>query len=147
MRLIIGGSSRCWPSIDEIDAAIAKHVTGDDPARHGVTVVMSGNTSAADLAGEAWALERGVEIERYPILKADFTRWGKYHAPRQRNRAMAMRADQALLFWDGSSEKTADMAARMVVRGKPVCIEPYKPADALEIAKRTRALRARLAPR
>lgn len=124
--VIIAGSRTVWPTVDEIDSAIAKL----DPS--GLlwvpadwTEIVCGMAPGADLAGKAWAEARGKAVHREPITTADIDVHGKYVGPRMRNRRMGERADAAILFWDGVSGGTADMAIRMLARHKPVEVIPW----------------------
>lgn len=120
MRLIIAGSRTVAPAPAAIDAAFDDFlfVLGD------VSEVISGGARGADAAGEAWAAARGIAVRRDPVSEMDYERFGKYLAPKMRNRRMAERADAALVFWDGTSGGSADMVTRMVARGKPVRVIP-----------------------
>jgi hypothetical protein len=121
VKLCIFGSRNLLPSIEEIDDEVAhidtRYLDEAGQVRHGrVTQVVSGCASGADLAGERWAKERGVWIERFP---ADWNKHGKGAGP-IRNRAMAVYADVGLAFWNGSSSGTANMVCTMVELNKPV---------------------------
>ncbi len=122
--VIIAGSRTVSPTVEEIDAAIAKL----DPTIWIVrawTEVVCGMAPGGDLAGKAWAEARGKEVRRVPITTALVDKYGKYLAPKMRNRAMADFADAALIFWDGTSSGSADMCARMNARNKPVAVIPW----------------------
>jgi Protein of unknown function (DUF2493). len=54
----------------------------------GITEVVEGEAPGADLAGKAWALERGLPVKPFP---AD---WEKYKQPGRKNPAGAIRNEQ-----------------------------------------------------
>ncbi len=126
--IIIAGSRTVSPTVEEIDAAIAKLDPGgllwvpDEWDE-----IVCGMASGADLAGKAWAEARGKSVHKEPITTDDIQRLGKYLGPRMRNRRMSERADGAILFWDGKSGGTADMAIRMLARHKPCEVVPWAP--------------------
>lgn len=129
MKLIIAGSRTVFPSLEEIDAAVAGacKALGITPAD--ITLVIEGEADGADAAGKAWALARGYTLHKEPITPEDWKKHGRYLAPKMRNRRMAQRGDFAVVFWDGTSGGSADMVARMVVRGKRVFVAPCKPLE------------------
>lgn len=118
MKLIIAGSRNVSPTIKEIDWAIGYYFSASP-----LTEVVSGTAGGADQAGERWARERGYPIKRFP---ADWGEFGKF-AGKKRNGEMAWYADAALVFWDGSSNGSADMVTRMVERGKRVAVVLVEP--------------------
>lgn len=126
--VIIAGSRTVSPTVEEIDAAIAKHdPTGLLWHPDEWTEVVCGMAKGADLAGKAWAEAKGMDVRRVPITPALIARWGKWLAPKMRNREMAEVSDGAVLFWDAKSSGTADMAIRMVARQKPCLVIPWAP--------------------
>ena len=131
-RVIIAGSRTVFPSVQQIDDAIGKlglTQQGDpewDPMRW--IEVISGRAPGADRAGEAWAKAKDKSLHFEPITKELIQQYGKYLAPKMRNRRMAERGDRAIVFWDGTSSGTADMVCRMVARGKPVAVIPWPKA-------------------
>lgn len=126
--VIIAGSRTVAPTVEEIDAAISRLDPGgllwvSDEWEE----IVCGMASGADLAGKAWAEARGKSVHKEPITTEDIQRFGKYLGPRMRNRRMSERADGAILFWDGKSGGTADMAIRMLARHKPCEVIPWAP--------------------
>lgn len=124
MKLIIAGSRTVNPSDAEIDAAF-------DPsgllfAKADVTAVVCGMAKGCDLAGARWAKANGIAVIEMPVTEEEYATYGKYIAPKRRNRRMAEEGDIALIFWDGLSGGSADMTTRMVARGKPVRVIPTK---------------------
>jgi len=126
--VIIAGSRTVSPTPAEIDNALREL----DPC--GLlwwpdewTEVICGMAKGADYAGRAWALARGKTVHEEPVTAEQWARYGRYMAPKLRNRAMAERADGAVLFWDGLSGGTADMCIRMVARDKPCAVIPWAP--------------------
>lgn len=126
--MIIAGSRTVSPTVEEITRAIADLDPGGLLwAPEEWTEVVCGCARGADRAGEAWAIARGLRVHHEPITAALDAKHGKYLAPKMRNRLMAERADAALIFWDGTSGGSADMACRMVTRDKPVRVVPWRP--------------------
>lgn len=82
-------------------------------------VIISGCASGADALGERYALENGLNIERY---RADWQKYGKSAGPR-RNLQMAEACDFAICFWDGKSRGTRSMIEYARQCGKPVKIK------------------------
>jgi SLOG family YspA-like protein len=124
MNLVIFGSRSVAPTVADVQHAI---VTKLDYAR--ISLVISGTAPGGDLAGEAWAAHHGVPVRRMP---ANWSEFGKV-AGKMRNGEMAAIADAGLGFWDGMSNGTADMAARLLARGKRCVIvecEPVKKQSA-----------------
>jgi hypothetical protein len=122
ISLIIAGSRTVRPTLDEIDASF------DDIlfVRDDVVEVICGGAKGADAAGREWALRRKIPIVNDPVTDQDFKAFGKYIAPRMRNRRMAERGTHLLAFWDGISGGTSDMVCRMVAREKPVRVVPMR---------------------
>ncbi len=85
-------------------------------------VIVSGGCVGADLMGEAYAKERGHNIERYPA------QWGKYgkKAGLLRNAEMANNADALIAFWNGESRGTRHMIETAREKGLAVRIHRYK---------------------
>jgi len=68
-------------------------------------IVISGTARGADRLGEAYAKERGFQLQQFP---ADWDRDGKA-AGIIRNARMADNADALIAFWDGNSRGTRNM--------------------------------------
>lgn len=122
--LIIAGSRTVSPTIEEITRAVSDL---NFRGLHELQEIVCGCARGADKAGEAWAIAGGLSVHHEPITAELVAKHGKYLAPKMRNRLMAERADAALIFWDGTSGGSADMACRMVARGKPVQVIPWRP--------------------
>lgn len=118
MKLVIFGSRTVSPSTADVQRAIINRL---EYAR--ISLVISGTAGGADLAGEAWAAAHGVPVQRMP---ANWREFGRV-AGKMRNGEMALVADAGLGFWDGMSNGTADMAARLLARGKRCVIVEYEP--------------------
>lgn len=134
MKLIIAGSRTVSPTIADIDREmvtvlhrIGLTLCADRDYKDAVTEVISGDANGADMAGAEWAKARGIPVHLDPVTPRDYAEHGKYLGPRRRNRRMAERGDALLAFWDGVSGGTADMVTRMLARGKPAFVVPYKP--------------------
>lgn len=124
--VIIAGSRSVSPAVLDIDEAIRLLDPGGllwVPSEW--TEVVCGGARGADSAGEDWAKHHGISVAYDLVLPADYHQHGKL-APKIRNRRMAERADAALIFWDGMSGGSADMCCRMVARGKPVAVIPWR---------------------
>jgi len=95
VRTIISGSRGL--GILEVESAISK-------APFMITVVLSGTARGVDQAGERWALQHSIPVERYP---ADWStgRGAGY----RRNELMAEKAEALIAVWDGSSRGTKHM--------------------------------------
>ncbi len=131
-RVVIAGSRTVSPSVEEIDDAIGKlpldfggtpiYLPGD------WTEVICGCAPGGDRAGQRWAEAKQIPVHHEPITEALVKQYGKWLAPKMRNRLMAERGDAAIVFWDGTSSGSADMACRMLARGKAVEVIPWKKA-------------------
>lgn len=124
--VIIAGSRAVSPTVSDIDAAIELLDPSGllwVPAEW--TEIVCGGAKGADSAGEDWAKHHGIAVAYDLVLPGDYQQHGKL-APKVRNRRMAERADAALIFWDGMSGGSADMCCRMVARGKPVVVIPWR---------------------
>ena len=120
MKLVIAGSRTVSPTPFDITRALAEWL--DIKPEH-VTEVISGTAPGGDRAGEAWAAHYNIPIRRMP---ANWDEFGKI-AGKMRNGEMSFVADAALVLWDGISNGSADMVARMVARGKRVAVELCEP--------------------
>lgn len=135
IRLIIAGSRGCNPTDEMITAEVIRlpldwgtDVDGERIALipEKIGEVVCGTAKGADIAGQRWAIALGIPVHYEPITDQDVRRWGKWAAPKMRNRRMAERGDMAICWWDGLSSGTPDMAIRMVIRGKHVQAVPCK---------------------
>ena len=81
-------------------------------------IIISGCASGADLLGERYAEENGLNVEKYP---ADWKKYGRSAGPR-RNRQMAEICDFAICFWDRKSKGTKSMIDYAKRFNKPVKI-------------------------
>lgn len=82
-------------------------------------IIMSGCATGADAIGERYALEKEVEIEKYP---ADWKKYGRRAGP-LRNKQMAELCDIAICLWDEKSKGTKSMIGYAKKLGKPVYIK------------------------
>ncbi len=131
-KLIIAGSRSLHPTDEQIDAQVLLlPIWGEIPpeiSRVGevISLVVSGRSpgGGVDACGERWAKARGLPVHPEPILESDVRRYGKYLAPKVRNSRMADVGDIALVFWDGLSSGTPDLAIRMNLRRKVVEVAP-----------------------
>lgn len=84
-------------------------------------VIISGTAKGADSLGEKYALEKGLETERYP---ADWNSHGK-SAGYIRNKQMSEVADAVICFWDGKSRGTKHMIDIAISKEIPLKIVRY----------------------
>lgn len=68
-------------------------------------VIISGGARGADHCGEAYAVERGLQLE---VMPADWDKYGR-SAGHIRNREMAKVATHCVVFWDGQSSGSRNM--------------------------------------
>lgn len=84
--------------------------------------IVSGTASGADKLGERYAQEHNLAIKRFP---ADWEKYGKA-AGHIRNRQMAKYADACVVFWDGQSKGSANMAKVARELKLPLVVVNYK---------------------
>ena len=110
MKIVIAGS-RSITDYDVIKKTL-KNGIGT------ITEVVSGAANGADRLGERWAEENNVPLKKFP---ADWNKYKKAAGP-IRNKQMAEYADAAVIFWDGKSRGSVNMAEQMKKLGKPYYI-------------------------
>jgi hypothetical protein len=81
-----------------------------------ITTVISGAAIGVDSLGEEWAKRNNVPIEQF---KPDYTKYGRYYAPLQRNYEMAKFCDSAIVIWNGTSTGTKYMLDKLFEHQKP----------------------------
>ena len=124
VKLIIAGSRTVWPTIAEIDRAVSRLLdVSPQHFQQAIDEVISGTADGGDKAGEAWARHHHLNVRRMP---ANWREFGKI-AGKMRNGEMSLVGDAACVFWDGVSNGSTDMVARMVERGKPVAVVMCEP--------------------
>lgn len=79
-----------------------------------ITELVSGGAKGVDLLGEAYALEKDIQV--IPFW-ADWRKHGKAAGP-IRNKEMAEYADCAIVIWDGESAGARNMIENMRSLGK-----------------------------
>ena len=84
-------------------------------------VVISGGARGADSLGEGYARMRGLGLVRMP---AEWERHGR-QAGYLRNKAMALRAQALIAFWDGRSTGTRHMIQLATSMGLAVRVVRY----------------------
>lgn len=133
MKLIIAGSRTLSPTIEQVDREVRimiANILGDEEViEREISEVICGDAPGSDHCGNLWARSHEIPVHHDPITAADVARYGKWVAPKIRNARMADRGTAALIFWDGTSSGSTDMAMRMLTRGKlvrPVCMVPAK---------------------
>ena len=90
--------------------------------RSDFTEIVSGTASGADKFGERYAQEHNLAIKRFP---ADWEKYGKA-AGHIRNRQMAEYADACVVFWDGQSKGSVNMAKVARELKLPLVVVNYK---------------------
>lgn len=115
MKIIIAGSRRSLPTDKDPIYYVADAYI---KSKFKATEIVSGGCRGIDLAGEAFAKERGIPIKQF---LPDWNRYGKGAGP-IRNRQMAEYADALIAIWDGVSRGTANMVDEAEKRGIPVSI-------------------------
>lgn len=91
-------------------------------------IIVSGGAKGADTLGERYAKERGYKIL---IFQPQWKTYGR-SAGIRRNNQMADAAQAAIIFWDGSSKGSKNMADCMKSRSKTYFVFEY---DNTEIVK------------
>ena len=81
-----------------------------------MVVIISGTAGGADRLGEEYGQERGFEVRRFP---ADWERYKK-RAGIIRNQQMLDVADAVIVFWNGISPGSENMASIADAKGAPL---------------------------
>jgi len=97
VRVIIAGSRTCT-DFKLVESAIAA-------SGFVITRIISGGAKGVDQAGEQWARQKDIPIERFD---PDWKRFGRGAGP-MRNRKMAQNADALIAIWDGKSKGTQNI--------------------------------------
>lgn len=84
-------------------------------------IIVSGDADGADLLGQRYAEEEGLEVEHHP---ADWHKYGR-GAGFKRNLEMALSADMLCAFWDGKSKGTRGMILDALHEGLEVHVYRY----------------------
>ena len=90
-----------------------------------IEAIISGTASGADRLGERYAFRNEIPLIRMP---ADWNTFGRY-AGRERNTRMALKADIAIIFWDGASKGSYDMINKCKKKGIPFRVVEYNEGD------------------
>lgn len=112
MKMVIAGSRH----IKEAEALKLINMFFEHHSEYLPTQVLSGRARGVDLAGEKFALSKGIPIAFYPA------QWDQ-HGPSAghiRNAKMAIDGDVLLLIWDGKSKGSANMKKNMQLQKKHV---------------------------
>lgn len=99
MKVIIAGTRK----FD--DYSLLKRVCDKILSSQSRIEIVSGTANGADKLGEAYAIEKGYHVKRFP---ADWDKHGK-SAGYRRNEEMAKYADALIAFWDNKSKGTKHM--------------------------------------
>lgn len=116
MKTIIAGS-RELPGDEAFIWYVADAVQKSGWKRE-IKEVVSGGARGIDLAGEAYAKDRGYTIK---VFRPDWEGLGK-RAGIVRNAQMADYADALIAIWDGRSKGTRNMIENMKSQGKKVYV-------------------------
>lgn len=84
--------------------------------------IVSGEARGADMLGERFAKELGLQLLLFP---AEWDKYGK-SAGYKRNLTMSENADALISFWDGESRGTRHMIDIMIKANKPYRIIQIK---------------------
>ena len=104
LKLIIAGS-RGFGNLDRLEKEVLKYLK-IHKKKGDVVEVLSGTARGADKLGEVFAQKYGLKVQPYP---AEWDVYGK-KAGMIRNQKMADNATHCILFWDGHSPGTRQMA-------------------------------------
>ena len=95
---------------------VAMTLVGVDAGAEPITAVISGCAPGADTLGERWAIDRGIDVERYP---ADWAKHGRA-AGSIRNQQMLDEGKPDLVVAFPGGRGTADMVRRAKAAGVAV---------------------------
>ena len=84
----------------------------------GVEAIVSGGAAGVDRCAAEYAKRQGIPLVEF---LPDYGRYGRA-APLKRNERIALYADAALVFWDGTSRGTAYTVRCFERLGKPVTV-------------------------
>lgn len=93
-----------------------------------ITEVVSGGATGVDAIGEQWAEENGLTVDRYPVTKDDWNKFGRSAGPR-RNAEMATVAEALIAVWDCKSKGTKNMIETALNQKLKVYVYPLYPED------------------
>jgi hypothetical protein len=103
------------------DYKLLRSTIVSNPALNGCDTVISGGAHGADLLGERFARERGLQVLR---IVPDWKTHNRY-AGLMRNTDIVNRADHVIAFWDGVSTGTKDTIAKAKRAGKLVQVVEF----------------------
>ena len=101
-KLVVAGC-RDFDDYSLLSAELDEYLK-DKIKTHNVTIV-SGCATGADSLGEQYAIQKGLNIKKFP---ADWDKYGNAAGPK-RNLQMAEYADAVIVFWDNKSSGTRNM--------------------------------------
>lgn len=99
MKLIIAGT-RTFEDYGLLSEAMFNHFSGKK-----IEVIISGGAKGTDELGKVWGNAHNIPVVEF---KPDWENYGKAAGP-MRNRLMASKATDCLVFWDGKSKGTKSM--------------------------------------
>jgi len=124
IKLCVFGGRNLYPTIAQINDAVSSYYEPYDHllvSRSSVEVVC-GMAPGADTQGLLWGELMGLHVEKF------YAQWSKGNqAGPERNERMAAYATHGIGFWDGKSRGTSNMAALLLLAGKPVKLVPMSP--------------------
>lgn len=101
------------------EAALFEHL--DELHReHDFAVVIEGEARGADQLAAKWARSRGIEVIPEPVTKDDYDTFGRYEAPRVRNRRMVDDHKPDIVVAFPGSGGTGHMVRYAITNGIPV---------------------------
>lgn len=120
IKLCIFGGRDVYPTFEMIDRALSSYYANDDLVSPTAIEVVCGMATGADACGKHWAESRGLNVQKF------YAQWAQRGniAGTERNERMAVYATHGIGFWDGKSRGTANMAALLLLAGKPVKLVP-----------------------
>jgi hypothetical protein len=113
---------------DFYDVSLVNRTLNAGHARSPVGVLIHGGARGADRLAGAWAEARGIPVEVFPVLPADWERLGPKAGPLRNARMLDEgRPDVVVAFPGGAG--TADMVEQAKARGfnvRLVAVSPYR---------------------
>lgn len=127
IALLLYGSKTLSPPIPMINAALKKQGVSPDM----VEVLIYAKMKGVGEQAEKWAKHHEIKVEEHRV---DYGKYGGYYAQKMCHRMMATSLATtpgvvpiAICFWDGLSDGTPDMVARIMMRDVRVFIEKGDP--------------------
>lgn len=111
--------SRQHPNLEKVHEQLDQLLPRKD------LIVVTGGAAGVDTLAYRWCGKHNIFCA---VIVPDYHRYPGYMAPIMRNQIIAEIADEALIFWDGSSTGTKNAIESFKKRDKPVKVfkEPLK---------------------